>query len=459
MYVHDTIVAPATAPGQGAVAIIRLSGPEAIRILKTLWRPARGTGIPEPRKLRVGHAIDPDGGAVLDRAMAVLMPGPRSFTGEDVAELHCHGGSYLVRRIVGAALAAGARMAEAGEFTRRAFLNGRIDLTEAEAIADIVAARGEAALKLALDQMAGVLGDRITNLRRKVVSIRAHLEAEIDFSDEDIDLPSRGEIASSIEELEKDVAMLHESFDRGRLMREGARATIVGKPNVGKSSILNMLLGMERAIVSAIPGTTRDVIEDSVQIGPWRLVLQDTAGMRETDDEVERIGVHRTLSSLEKADLLLAVFDSSRALDAEDRLVIEQCRERSGVALLNKQDLPAIIDESDLRAAGLGMPVLPFCATKAQGIEELGEMIPQLLDKIAEPHEAGVVISRERHHAAIARALKALYAARKSALSSMPPEIVAVDVALAAEALGEITGEVGTEDILDAVFKEFCIGK
>ncbi len=460
MYVQDTIVAPATAPGQGAVAIVRLSGPRALAILDSLWKPLRSGIKPEPRKMVLGEIIDPATGAILDRAIAVRMPAPRTFTGEDVAELHCHGGMYLVRRILAAAMAAGARMAEPGEFTRRAFLNGRIDLTEAEAIADLVAARSEGALRLALGQMAGALSGKIAKLRDQLVSIRAHLEAEIDFADEDLDLPSRGEIASSIGRLADDVAILHQSFVVGRITREGARAVILGKPNVGKSSVLNLILGVERAIVTAVPGTTRDVIEDSIQLGPLQLVLQDTAGVRERADEVESIGISRTFSSLAEADLVLAVFDSARPLDAEDAMVIERCRGRSGVALLNKRDLPPVTSAENLRSAGLAMPIVPFSALRGEGLESLRTEIARLVEEMAAPGLAsGVAISRERHRASLDRALKALSAAQESLRSAMPPEIVAVDVAAAADALGEITGEIHREDILDAIFREFCIGK
>lgn len=392
--------------------------------------------------------------------MAVRMSAPGTFTGEDVAEIHCHGGMYLVRRIVRAAMESGARMAEPGEFTRRAFLNGRIDLAEAEAIADVVAARGEGSLRLALAQMAGALSSRVTKLRGQLLSIRAHLEAEIDFSDEEIELPSRREIASSIGLLIEDVTTLHQSFQQGRITREGARAVIIGKPNVGKSSVLNLMLGVERAIVSAIPGTTRDVVEDTIQLGPWPIVLQDTAGLRESRDEVESIGIARTLGRLAEADLVLAVFDSARPLEDEDRIVIEQCREMSGIALLNKRDLRPTITADHLRAAGLTMPIVLFSALRAEGLESLRHEIAHLVEQIAAPGlGSDVAISRERHRAALARGLEALSAARKSLLAAMPPEIVSMDVATAADALGEITGEVHSEDILDVIFREFCIGK
>ncbi len=462
MYAQDTIVAPATPVGRGAVAIVRLSGPEAIRIAKRLWRPGRALDRMIERRLYLGEIRDPATNKMLDRAMCVVMPGPRSFTGEDVAELHCHGGSYLVRRIVALATAEGARTAQPGEFTRRAFLNGRISLTEAEAIADLIDARNASALDQSVAQMVGALQARINCLRQPLISIRAHLEAEIDFSEEDIDLPSRDQIAAQVRSLSESIAGLYQSFARGRMVREGARAAIIGKPNVGKSSILNLLLGVERAIVTAIPGTTRDLIEESLYLGECSVVLIDTAGIRESSEEVEQIGIRRANASARQADLLIAVFDSSRPLEADDLTVIDLARGRRGVALLNKRDLRQQICVTDLQAAGLTMPVIDFSAVSGQGLSEcreaLAREVQQLVDTGGNPEDR-IVISRERHRDALGHALAALTAAEAALTQHMPPEIVALEIALASESLGSITGEVTSEDVLDAIFREFCIGK
>ncbi|MFZ0657913.1 MAG: tRNA uridine-5-carboxymethylaminomethyl(34) synthesis GTPase MnmE [Candidatus Binataceae bacterium] len=457
MYLPDTIVAPATAPGVGAIAIIRLSGPRAFEILRAIWHPARSGN---PRELAVGDVIDPATGAHLDRAMAVVFPKPKSFTGEDVAELHCHGGSYLTRRIMAVAISHGARIAEPGEFTRRAFLNGRIDLAEAEAIADLISARSESGLRQALAQLSGNLSQKIGELRKKVVSIRAHLEVEIDFSDEDIAMPSRHSMAEEIERVIGDVAVLHDSFLRGRVIREGARAAIIGKPNVGKSSLLNLMLGTDRAIVTAIPGTTRDVIEDVVQLGAHAITLLDTAGIRAGRDEVERLGIERSRAALGDADLVIAVFDSSRPLDDEDLAVARLCAGRAGVALLNKSDLPQTSGISELRVAGIAMPILAISALAGDGLPALRDELARAAETLGAPDGASeLAISRERHRDALERALSSLRAARASVLERMPPEISAVDITAAVEALGAITGEVTGEDVLDAIFREFCIGK
>jgi tRNA modification GTPase len=460
MYIQDTIVASATPPGRGAVAIVRLSGPRAIEIAKRLWHPRRESAPITARHLYLGEIRDPATGRTLDRAMCVVIPGPRSSTGEDIAELHCHGGVYLVRKIVALAAAEGARIANPGEFSRRAFVNGRIDLTEAEAIADLIDARDATAVDQSIAHMAGALKARVSRLRQSLIAIRAHLEAEIDFSDEEIDLPSREAIAVDVARLAESVSILHESFLRGRIIREGARAAIIGKPNVGKSSILNLLLGVERAIVTAVPGTTRDLIEEPINLSDYSLVLIDTAGIRDSNEEVERIGIARTSATAEQADLLIPVFDSSRPLGAEDIAVIELARYRKGLALLNKRDLPQQTSAADLRGQGLTLPVLDFSAVSGRGLREAREALARQIEELAgEATGNRLVISRERHRDALALTLEALTQAHSGLTSRMPPEIIAVDISLAAESLGSITGEVSSEDILDAIFREFCIGK
>jgi tRNA modification GTPase len=460
MYAADTIVAPATPPGRGAVGIVRLSGPRAIAIARLLWHPPDNDRELSARRLRLGEIRDPRTGATLDHAMCVVMPGPRSFTGEDVAELHCHGGVYLMRRVVELACAHGARLAEHGEFSRRAFLNGRIDLTEAEAIADLVDACGESALRHGIANLAGALAERVRGLRGRLIAIRAHLEVEIDFSEEDVDHPTHERLAIEIARLESDIAMLHGSFARGRIIREGARAAIVGKPNAGKSSVLNLLLGTERAIVTPIPGTTRDVIEERIQLGEWPLVLQDTAGLRESVDEVERIGIERTRTTADSADFLIVVFDASRPLDSDDASIAQLLKDRRCIALLNKCDLPSVISPKDLIERGVLPRIVAFSAVTGEGLDELRE---RLIDEVGELTAGNsvdeVVISRERHRAALSGALESLNAAREAMLRRMPAEIVAIEVTAATEALASITGEVSNEDILDAVFREFCIGK
>lgn len=463
MYVADTIVAPATPPGSGAVAIVRLSGPRAIEIARLLWRPLRGeAALAPPRELRLGEVRDPKTGAAVDRAMLAVFPAPRSLTGEDVAELQCHGGRYLVRRIVALAADAGARPAEPGEFTRRAYLNGRIDLTEAEAIADLVDARGDAALAQALAQLSGALAARVAGLRAQLIALRARLEAEIDFSDEDLNLPPRADFARAAGALAADLRALIDTFRRGRIVRDGARAAIIGKPNAGKSSLLNLLLGSDRAIVTPIPGATRDVIEETVALGPIPLVLADTAGLRAEADPVEKLGIERTRRTAASADLTIAVFDSSRRWEPADDEVIALAARLPGLALLNKSDLPPMLTADELRARGLTLPAMEFCALAGDGLGALRERLTAIVEELADSPNSGdghVGITRERHRAALETALESLVAASKAASAGMPPEIVAVDIIAATDALDAITGAVTTEDVLDLIFREFCIGK
>jgi tRNA modification GTPase len=300
----------------------------------------------------------------------------------------------------------------------------------------------------------------VNTLRQQLIAVRAHLEAEIDFSEEEIDLPSRASIIAGVTALGESVSVLHQSFLRGRIIRQGARAAIIGKPNVGKSSILNLLLGVERAIVTAVPGTTRDIIEESVDLGEYPLVLIDTAGIRNSSDEVERIGIARASSTAEQADLVIPVFDSSRSLDAEDVAVIELVRGRKGVALLNKSDLPQRTGAAELGRRGLTLSVLNCCAISGWGLSQCREALAREIEGMAGSDSGNeLAISRERHRDALAQALEALKTAQAGLMGRTPPEIVAMDIALAAESLGSITGEVSTEDVLDAIFREFCIGK
>jgi tRNA modification GTPase len=462
MYSADTIVASATPPGRGAVAIIRLSGADAIAIARTLWRPlGRSQGFSK-RELRLGEIRDPITQAMIDRAMCVIFPGPRSLTGEDVAELHCHGGPYLIRRVLGLASGLGARIAEPGEFTRRAYLNGRIELTAAEAIADLIDARGENALSQAIAQLSGALARRVDALRERLITLRAHLEAAIDFGDEDLELPAQDQMIGDLDAIAIDVQCLLDSFTRGRLMRDGVRVAIIGKPNAGKSSILNLLLGSDRAIVTPIPGTTRDIIEDTLNLGPYALVLQDTAGLRDSQDEIEQIGIGRSRRRAAEADLLLAVFDSSRRFDNDDAEVISLTHDRPGVALLNKCDLPVCLSGEELRANTLRLPIVSFCAATGDGLDQLYAELLETLGTIFGTNgatESNIAISRERHRAALAEAKGALALAREAMMAGVPPEIITIELSRATETLSSLTGIITTEDILDTIFRQFCIGK
>ncbi len=455
----DTIAAIATPPGQGGVAIVRVSGPQAQEIVGSLFRGGDGALV-EPRRIYVGRILDCPGGAPIDQVLAFAMPGPRSYTGEDVVEVQCHGGSIVCRRILEAVLAAGARPAAAGEFTKRAFLNGRLDLVQAEAVADLIAARSEAGLRLARSQLEGHLSARVTGLRAAILAARALCEAAIDFSEED----DIAELAP--ERLEREVAVvrraleaLAQSFERARVRYEGARAVLIGKPNAGKSSLLNALAGRDRAIVTAVAGTTRDVVETLVTLADVPVIVADTAGMRETSDVVEQLGVERSRAALADATCVIAVFDGSRPLDVDDRLVAAAIEGTPVVAALNKSDLAAQVTTPEVSALVGGAAIVEVSALTGVGVEALAAAISAALATPADGGEDEIAIFRVRHRDAVRRAALDLTRAEAALAERAPAELVASDLGAAAAELGSITGEVTSEEILDRVFAEFCIGK
>ncbi len=448
----DTIVAVATPPGEGGIGIVRLSGPDALAITRQIFRPARGKGL-APRRMTYGHVIDPDGGQTVDEVLAVYMCAPYTYTREDVVEISCHGGMVPIRRVVELTLERGARPAEPGEFTKRAFLNGRIDLAQAEAALDIIRARTEDAERLALEQLEGGLSKKVNALRESLTNVCAHIEACIDFPEEEIEPSSLEKLLKRIDTATREVRALIESFHEGRLYREGVRVAIVGRPNVGKSSLLNALLERERAIVTEVPGTTRDVIEEYLNIRGLPVRIMDTAGIREAHDMAEAEGVRRSLKALGEADLVIGVVDRSEPLHEQDREVIGHLPDSRALLVMNKADMPSRI------AGEFELPVAEVSAKTGDGIEELRTLIYETATgKAAKKARENVVITNLRHRSALADALRSLEAAR-SALEEQPLEIAAMELREALDALGRIVGAVTTDDILERIFLEFCIGK
>ena len=450
----DTIAAIATPPGQGGVAIIRVSGPDAIAIVSARLD---GAKLAEPRRVYVARVLAP-GGAALDQVLVFSMPGPHSFTGEDVVEIQCHGGTLVSRRILESILAGGARAADPGEFSKRAFLNGRIDLAQAEAIADLVAARSDAAVRLAWSQLEGALSARVETLRAAIIEARALCEAAIDFPDEELPELADGRLAAELGRVRSELTNLIATFERARVRYQGARVTLIGKPNVGKSSLLNALAGRERSIVTAIPGTTRDVVEAALALHGIPVVLADTAGLRDSADAVERLGVDRSRAAIDDAAIVLAIFDRSRPLDDEDALVAAAARSRPVLAVLNKTDLVAAFTSAEIGRFLPEARVVEVSAVTGSGLDELGAAVAELLagGGDAEPE---VSMYRVRHRDAARRAVDDLARAEAALAGGAPPELVASDLDAAATALAGITGEVTSEDVLDRVFAEFCIGK
>lgn len=464
MYEHDTIAAIATPPGQGGVAIIRVSGPDAEECARKIFVLAKSPELLVSHHLYFGHIVDPVTGKPLDQGLFTVMRAPRSYTGEHVAEIHCHGGNFLSRRILSALLNQGVRLAQPGEFTKRAFLNGRLDLSQAEAVLDLIQAKSDQGLFLAWEHLSGRLSTLCIAIREKLLDLTAYVEAFIDFPEEDLPERTQAELEQTTSALMQEITALRTTFTQGKVYREGLRTAIVGKPNVGKSSLLNLLAGTERAIVTAVPGTTRDILEETVVVAGVPLILWDTAGLRHTVDEVERIGVERARAGITGAELVLAVFDASRPLGEEDHVVCAALAGKPVISILNKIDLPPAVTSIDLETLlpHAGPPVL-LSAKSGSGLQELGARIEQIVlgeqGALRWEHSDRVIVSRERHHDALVKAEQSLQQARESLHAALPLDLVAVDLRAALDHIGTITGHVTTEDILDRVFSEFCIGK
>lgn len=453
---ETTIVAPATPEGVGAIAILRLSGPRAFPIASALTGLAVAS-LP-PRTL-TRCAVRDASGEEIDSGLVACFPAPASFTGEDLAEIHVHGSPVLVEQAADAACALGAVPAAPGEFSRRAFLNGKIDLTQAEGLADLISARTEGAARAALRQLRGGIGRAVAPLRDRMLSLLSLLEASIDFSDEeDIPPPPKQQLIDNIKDVGAAVGRLLDSFARGRLYREGASVAIAGVANVGKSSLLNRLLGEERAIVTEIPGTTRDYLSGEISLSGVPVRLVDTAGLRPTEDPVEREGVRRSREIVAESDLVLFLLDAGRPAHAGDEGAYREVARRPHLLLRNKCDLPPA--ESGERFAGPGrVGIVSLSAKTGEGIDDLlgrmaAELAPRAGDILAE-----AMLTRMRHAEAAGKAGEALRRAAEAAEAGMPEECVAADLRDASRALAELTGEIAPEEILETIFSSFCIGK
>jgi tRNA modification GTPase len=449
----DVIAAIATATGEGGIGVIRVSGAGAHGVVARVW----AGRFPQPGEFRVGAVVDADG-SVIDEALLLAFQAPHSYTGEDVAELQCHGGSVSLGRCLGAVLAAGARPARAGEFTERAFLNGRLDLTQAEAVIDLIRARTDSAARQAVRQLVGEFGAATALLRERVLSEVARLEACLDYPDE-VEEPGREELSDNLAGLATKASKLAGTYRRGRLVREGLSVAIVGRPNVGKSSLLNALAGAERAIVTSIPGTTRDAVRDWIEIDGLAVEVVDTAGLRESGDEVEQLGMERSRRWMEQADLVLVVLDGSEPLSDEDRAVLAGAPAERTIVVLNKSDRglsPAA--ESGARESAYAHAVVAASALSAEGVAPLREAIRGVAAADT-ASEGGAVATRERHWRALTEAAAALDDAAGMSVAGVPLDLLTVDLRRALLALGEITGETVSEYVVERIFAEFCVGK
>jgi tRNA modification GTPase len=460
----DTIAAVSTPPGEGGIGIVRLSGKEAISIVDRIFVSPAGklpSGV-RSHSVIYGFIKDPDTSEKIDEVIVTVMRAPRTYTREDVIEINCHGGMLPLRRILGSVISQGARPAEPGEFTRRAFLNGRVDLSQAEAVIDVIKARTEQAERMAIQQLEGRLSAEITALRDSVAESCALVEAYIDFPEEEVELPDSAGFISSMQDILDRLSALSRSFEEGRLFREGAAMAIVGKPNVGKSSLLNTLLKKDRAIVTDLPGTTRDIIEEGLNIDGIPVRIMDTAGIREAHDLVEAEGIRRSLAAIEGADIILAVYDASRVLDRADRQIIGKVNNKKTISVINKWD----ISNGDFDAEDNGLNIYPtvkISALRGEGIDVLKDtIVAALLSNKAMPGQdsaADILITNVRHKQLVDGAFASLWQARGTFEKGEPLEVTALFLREALNSLGEIIGVVTTDDILNKIFAEFCIGK
>jgi len=457
----DTIAAIATPVGRGGIGVIRISGQDSEKILQRLFQPRKENAFPlESHRLYFGRLIAPESGRVLDEVLATIMRAPHSYTGEDVAEIHCHGSPLLLERILDEILRGETRLAGPGEFTRRAFLNNRINLAQAEAVLDLIEGKTERGIEIALDHLQGTLSDRIQYLRYQLVEALALVETAIDFSDEDLVSDPAINIPDILDHCTEAISGLLSTYREGKIRRDGLSLVITGKPNVGKSSLLNRLLGEDRAIVSVLPGTTRDFIEETFAVRGLPVRLIDTAGIRKGKDEIEEEGIRRVWEKTASADGIIILIDGSVDLSPEDGLIIEKNKGKRVIIAINKIDLPRKLDEEALRTLIPDAAFLPISAKFGNGLPELKEAIYGIASLEDTRDGTGDrILTNLRHKEALVKTLRCLERGKEAFWEGRPPELVALDLRDGLATLGEITGETTTEEVLDHIFSRFCIGK
>ena len=452
----DTIAAISTPRGEGGIGIIRISGDKSFEILDKIFNtknPNRDLGF-----YKFNYGFIHDNGKIVDEVMAVRMKAPKTYTCEDVVEINCHGGHLISEKVLELVLKNGAKHAEQGEFTKRAFMNGRIDLSQAEAVMDIIQGKTEKSISLSLEQLRGDLRDKIGSFKKALLDVTAHVNVVLDYPEEGIDDPLPSNLRENLENVYAEADRLISSYDKGKKIKEGIKTVIAGKPNVGKSTLLNSLLKEERAIVTHIPGTTRDVIEEIINIKGIPLVLTDTAGIRKTEDIVENIGVEKSKKFIENADLVLLVLDASRELESEDREVIEEIQNNNKkmIVLLNKIDLERKIELDEFGLEN----ILEISAKDNIGIEDMEERIySYIVEEKVEDSSEKLIITNIRHKTALEKTKDAIRNIFETIDAGMPMDLISVDLKEALDSLSEITGEISSEDILDHVFGNFCVGK
>ena len=462
MKLDDTIAAIATPRGEGGIGIIRISGALAIPIACQLFRSPRAVS---PAKLPThtltyGHVVDTTASEdIVDEVLLGIMRAPKTYTAEDIVEFNCHGGNVPLTAVLELVIKAGARLAAPGEFTQRAFLNGRLDLAQAEAVAELIGAKTELSRKIAINALSGKLSERVNTISDRLADLLAEIEASIDFPEEDLDFMKVETQCQTAQAVQADLTQLLETASEGRIIKDGIDAAILGKPNVGKSSLLNALVQTARAIVTDIPGTTRDTIEETINLGGIPMNIIDTAGIRKTDNVVEQQGVQRSKDILNTAEFLLLMFDASQPLNEADVELLQVADSHNAVLILNKVDLPIVTQATALQAYCPNKRVVQTAIPEGKGIDTLKTVIREaLLGAQFVPGESPIV-TNARHQDALRRAHEALEYVIISLADNMPPELVAVDLRISLDALGDVVGKTTTEDILDRIFSQFCVGK
>lgn len=455
----DTIAAISTPPGEGAISIVRMSGEEAVSIAQKVFS---GKDLTQAKShtINYGHIVDPKTHEEIDEVMVSLMLAPKTFTREDVVEINCHGGIVATNRILQLLLVNGARLAEPGEFTKRAFLHGRIDLTQAESVMDLIRAKTDRSMKIALSQLDGNLSHLIDSLRKDILDVLAQVEVNIDYPEyDDVEEMTTKLLKEKAIEIKQRIEQLLKTASQGKIMREGLATALVGRPNVGKSSLLNHLLHEDKAIVTDVAGTTRDVIEEYVNVSGVPLKLIDTAGIRETDDKVEKIGVERSKKAIEQSDLVLLVLNAAESLTKEDLELIRLTNDKKRIIILNKTDLEEKLDRKELAKISGNAPVYATSILKNEGVEALEEAISKLFFNGIENSQSTVMVTNARHIALLKKAQNSLDSVLEGISSGMPVDLVQIDMTEAWNLLGEITGESYEDELLDQLFSQFCLGK
>ena len=455
----STIVSISTAPGIGGIGIVRMSGENTFKILEKIFKPKKEQKIDEIKgyTIKYGHIVEND--EIIDEVLVSYFKAPRSYTTEDMCEINSHGGNFIMKKILEICLKNGAELAEPGEFTKRAFLNGRIDLAQAESVIDVINAKSEKEAQSGINQLEGFLSNEIKSIKQEIMDVLVNIEVTIDYPEYDVPEVQKQEISKMLDSISKKLEKLEKSFDNGKIIKDGIKTAIIGKPNAGKSSLLNAILKENRAIVTDIEGTTRDTIEEFVTINGIPLKLIDTAGIREGKDEVEKIGIEKSIKAANEADLIIAIFDSSKELTKEDIEILDLMKNKKTIILLNKIDLNSVIDENNEKLKNVTNNILKISALNKKGIEDIYNKISEMFKLNEINFDNDILITNVRHKNIISKAIEDVKKANETFYIDMPIDIIAINLKSILDDLGEITGEVVTDDVINEIFSKFCLGK